>query len=105
MSHDSEPLQKTVHEHKLSCRHARIDLIEAHADVESQRTEARSLLRQLVMQRVFDRFSGAEEAVLLDRLWPLAHQGDDNKESPMFGEGAYNLWHRRGKQNTPGQPE
>ncbi len=105
MSNDSEPLRKLVHEHKLSSRHTRIDLIEAHDDVESQRTEARSLLRQLVMQRVFDRFSGAEEAALLDRLWPLAHSGNDSKETPMFGEGAYGLWRRRGEQDSPAQPK
>jgi len=102
MPKETEPtsLSDLVRDQKLAARHGQLDVIESCPDIDQQRVEARSMLRQLVMQRVFDQFTGAEETQLLDRLWPLVQAESEDYPSP-FGLGALNHW--KGRQQRESQ--
>lgn len=69
---------------------SRLELAQMVADCsnEGERIrEAKSIIQQIALQRVFDRFTKEQEAKLLDVLWPIANPEKAATMPLLFGYG------------------
>lgn len=62
-------------------------LIEKHTECDERTKAAVAIIREIAMQRVFDRLTKEQETGLLDILWPLAHP-DGTRRPAIFSDGA-----------------
>ncbi|MCA9123952.1 MAG: hypothetical protein H6822_20450 [Planctomycetaceae bacterium] len=80
-------LNDQLRDHRFAARLQEARLIESYQDdVEQQLDAAKMLMRRIVMERVFDRFTEEQEAKLLGILRPIAEPvvPDENGQKQLF---------------------
>ena len=81
-------LAEQIRTHKFDSRLSLAKLV-ASSPAGAERTlEAKGIIHQIAMQRVFDRFTKEQEAELLDVLWPLIQSNAEPNQQLTFGFGA-----------------
>lgn len=81
-------LQDQIREHKFANRLELAQMVAECSNAEERLAEARTIIRQIAMHRVFDRFTKEQEAQLLDVLWPIANPEETSKLPLLFGYGS-----------------
>lgn len=87
MTEPSIPLRDQLRDLKYSQRLDQASLVAQCADKEERIAAATAIVRELAMQRVFDRLTREQDAELLGRFASLAEMGETDYPAP-FGVGA-----------------
>lgn len=82
----NDPLSHRLRDLRFQHRLDQASLVAAHGDETERARAAAAIIREIAMQRVFDRLTKAQERELLDRLWPLANAGGVSLP-PIFSHG------------------
>ena len=77
-------LRDSIRKQKFESRLALAELIAAAEPGVDQTREARAFLQQLAMHRVFDRFSEADEAELVQIVAPILEPSDGGGQRFLF---------------------
>jgi len=72
-------------------RYEQIAIISRHEDLAERSAAARTLLSEIGLMRVFDRFTNGDHAALLDHLEPLAYPPEQPEAPRVYGIGAYSI--------------